>query len=200
MNPIIKYDKFKCAGKHKEKSQIILSHTSRKAENYINSLMYRNIKNKRIPHYIITKEGDILQLLEDNTYSNYFRNQEINKNSIIICLENLGWLEKVPLENYHINWIGDIYKGEVFDRKWRDYFLWDPYTEEQINSCSELCNSLTEKFSINKKCVGHNTKVDYVEHFRGIACRSNFDIEFTDLSPAFDFESFSKKICEHEPA
>jgi hypothetical protein len=29
-------------------------------------------------------------------------------------------LEKEPLKNYHINWIGSIYKEKVLDKKWED--------------------------------------------------------------------------------
>ena len=118
----------------------------------------------------------------------------MDKEIITICLENLGWLEKVPLQSYHINWCGDIYNGEVYNRKWRDYFFWQPYTEDQIEKLSELCVDLLKKYSIDKKIIGHNTQIDYIENFKGISTRSNFDKKFTDLSPAFDFESFEKKI------
>ena len=69
----------------------------------------------------MTTEGKVIQLLDDVSYSNYFTESNVNRNSVIVCLENLGWLEKQPLENYYINWIGDIYIGKPFERKWRDY-------------------------------------------------------------------------------
>jgi hypothetical protein len=120
--------------------------------------------------------------------------ESLNKRSIIVSLENLGWLEKQPLKNYHINWIGDIYKEKIVEKKWRDYFFWQPYTEEQIDSLANLCKELLIKFEINKKCVGHNTKVKGVETYLGILTRSNFDEFSTDLSPAFNFEYFLKKL------
>jgi N-acetyl-anhydromuramyl-L-alanine amidase AmpD len=184
----------KSSGKNKNKRQIILAHTSREVNNYITSLIHRNIKYKKIPNYIISREGNVTQLLPDVGYSNFFKTDSINKNAIIISLENLGWLEKVPLESYYINWIGDIYKGEIINRKWRDYFFWQPYTQTQLDKCAELCNMLMEKFSIDKKCIGHNTKTNYIDRFDGIVTRSNFDTKYTDLSPAFDFELFEKKI------
>jgi hypothetical protein len=49
-------------------------------------------------------------------------------------------------------------------------------------------------YSIDKKCVGHNTKVDGIERYEGIVSRSNFSSKYTDLSPAFDFEKFLKYI------
>jgi N-acetyl-anhydromuramyl-L-alanine amidase AmpD len=195
MIDIIKYGDFKPLGKQKKKNQIILTHTGRNVENYLVSLRYRyNGKFDRIPNYVIKKNGVVLQLLNDIEHTNYFKEPNINRNGVIICLENLGWLEKQPLENQYVNWIGDIYKGKVFERKWRDYFFWDEYTEEQINSLAILCRKITKEKRINKDLIGHNTKVRNVEMFEGIVTRSNFDSNITDLSPAFDFEKFRKKL------
>jgi N-acetyl-anhydromuramyl-L-alanine amidase AmpD len=195
MIDIIKYGDFKPLGKQKKKSQIILTHTSRNVENYLASLRYRhNGKYKKIPNYVITKDGKILQLLENNEHSECFSEKNINRNSIIICLENLGWLEKQPLENQYVNWVGDIYKGKTFERKWRDYFFWEPYPEIQVQSLSILCKSIMKELRMSKDVIEHNTKINGIEKFDGIATRSNYDTYFTDLSPAFNFEDFRKKI------
>lgn len=180
-------------GKQKKKKQIILTHTSRNINDYISSLKFRhNGKFDKIPHYIIGKEGSIYRALSDTAYSNFFKNINVNRNSIIISLENLGWLEKRPLTDYYVNWISDIYKGDIYERKWRDYFFWEPYPEKQIEACAELCNSLIKEFSIDKKCIGHNTKVDGIERYEGVVTRSNFNSDYTDLSPSFNFETFLK--------
>ena len=113
-------------------------------------------------------------------------------------MENLGWLEKEPLSNHYVNWIGDIYKQQVFEKKWRDYFFWQPYTDVQINSCAELCKKLMSDFSIDKKCIGHNTRVEGVERYDGVVSRSNFNSEYTSLSPAFNFENFQKQIEDEQ--
>lgn len=195
MIDIIKYGNFKPLGKQKKKSQIILTHTSRNVENYLASLRYRyNGKFDRIPNYVITKEGKVLQLLDNIEHTNYFTEPNINRNSIIISLENLGWLEKQPLETYYVNWIGDIYKGKTFDRKWRDYFFWDPYSEIQIDSLSKLCKIIVKDMRLSKDVIEHNTKINGIEKYEGIVTRSNFDSNYTDLSPAFDFEKFRNKI------
>ena len=192
---IEQYGNFKTTGKQKKKRQIILCHTSREVEEYLTSLKVRyNSKYDKIPNYIITKDGRILQLLPDEGHSNFFMEPNINRNSIIVCLENLGWLEKKPLTNYHINWKGSIYNQEVYEKKWRDFFFWEPYSEEQIKSTAELCLHLTEIFKIKKRCVGHNTKLDGVENFEGIVSKSNFDGRFTDLNPSFNFGDFIKLI------
>ena len=195
MIDVVKYGEFKPTGKQKKKKQIILSHTSRDIKNYLMSLKYRyNGKYDKIPNYVINREGKILKLLNDNEHSNYFPEPNINRNSIIICLENLGWMEKEPLKNSHINWIGNIYKEKIYEKKWRDYFFWQPYTEIQIEKTAELCNHLMNELSITKECIGHNTKINGVERYEGIVTKSNFDSEFTDVSPAFNFEQFIKLI------
>jgi N-acetyl-anhydromuramyl-L-alanine amidase AmpD len=195
MIDIIKYGDFKPLGKQKKKHQIILTHTGRNVENYLVSLRYRyNGKFDRIPNYVIKKNGDILQLLNDIEHTNYFKEPNINRNGIIICLENLGWLEKQPLENQYVNWIGDIYNGKPFERKWRDYFFWDKYSDEQIDSLTTLCKTIIKEKRMNKDIIGHNTKVRNVELFEGIVTKSNFDSNITDVSPAFDFEKFRKKL------
>ena len=192
---IQKYGNFKPTGKQKKKKQIILCHTSREVEEYLTSLKFRyNGKFDRIPNYVITRDGKILQLLSDISHTNYFNNENINRNSIIICLENLGWLEKKPLTNYYINWKGSIYNEQVYEKKWRDYFFWEPYTTSQIESTADLCNQLNKTLRIDNRCIGHNTKVSGVENFEGIVTKSNFDSDFTDLSPSFNFETFRKLL------
>jgi N-acetyl-anhydromuramyl-L-alanine amidase AmpD len=182
-------------GTHQDKKQIILTHTSRDVEEYLMSLKYRmNGKFTRIPHYIIAKDGSVIQTLSEEHYSDFFHYPQINEESIIISLENLGWLEKVPLKDQYTNWIGNIYKGVPYEKKWRDYFLWEPYTEAQMVSTAELCIKIVNKHNIEKKSVGHNTRISGIEDFGGIVSRSNYDNDFTDVSPAFNFEKFVKYI------
>ena len=195
---IEKYGNFKTTGKQKKKKQIILCHTSREVEEYLTSLKVRyNSKYDKIPNYLVTKNGKILQLLPDECHTNFFSEDNINRNSIIVCLENLGWLEKKPLTNYYINWKGSIYNQEVYEKKWRDFFFWEPYSDEQVKSTAELCSHLTEILKIKKGCIGHNTKFEGIEHFEGIVSKSNFDGKYTDLNPSFNFGDFVK-LLENE--
>ena len=191
MMDLIKYGDFKPSGKQKKKNQIILTHTSRNVENYLASLRYRhNGKFNRIPNYIITKKGEILQLLGNTEHSSFFKEPNINRNGIIISLENLGWLEKQSLENNYVNWIGDIYKGTIYERKWRDYFFWDKYTDVQLEKLNVLCQEITKEMKIKKELIGHNTKVNGVHKFEGIVSKSNYDTSATDVNPSFDFDKF----------
>ena len=192
---IEKYGKFKSLGKQKKKKQIILCHSSREIDEYLTSIKYRfNSNFDRIPNYVITKEGQVLQLLSNDGHTNFFTDININRNSIIICLENLGWLEKKPLTNYYINWKGSIYNKKKKKKKWRDFFFWEPYTVSQINSTAELCNHLINEVKIKRQCVTHNTKIDGIVNFDGIISRSNLNSKYTDLNPSFNFETFVKLI------
>ena len=190
-----KYGNFKSLGSGKVKQQIILCHTSREVGEYLTSLKFRyNGKYHKIPNFVISKEGEILQLIDERGYSSIFGDESLDKTSVVISLENLGWLEKKPLTDHYINWIGSIYKGKVVEKKWRDYFFWDPYTEDQILQVSKLCSDLCEELQIKRRCVGHNTKVEGMSKFEGVSSRSNFDTVYTDLSPAFNFDILVKKI------
>jgi len=199
MMEIIKYGDFKPHGKQKKKQQIILQHTSRNIEEYLLGLKYRfNGRYKKIPNYVVSRDGKILQLLNNESYGKTFSEENINRNSIVISLENLGWLEKEPLNNQYVNWIGDIYKGDVYEKKWRDYFFWQPYTETQIEYTAKLCKKISEETGIPVEVVEHNTRINGVEKFRGITSKSNYDSVFTDLSPAFNFETFLKYLNDEQ--
>jgi len=195
MDEIIKYGNFEPTGFQNKKTQIILCHTSRDVEEYLTSLKFRYFgKYDKIPHYVITKKGKILNLLPDNVYSNYFSDELTNKNSIIISLENLGWLEKKPLSNEYISWNGGIYNGKPYEKKWRDYFFWDQYDEEQYVSLIGLCQKLCKNLQIEKRFIGINTKQEGIENYNGIVIRSNFNSRYTDLNPSFDFINFLNSL------
>lgn len=195
MVEINKIDDFIPNGVSDRKIQIILSHTSREFNNYLNGLYYRyNKKYDRIPHYVITREGEVHKFLENDEYSLYFNDLVTNKLSINICLENLGWLQKEPLTNYYVNWIGEKYDGVVYERRWRDYYFWQPYTGIQFNVLIELCQKICDDNKINNISIGHNTKISGAKAYKGIVCRSNFSVIATDVSPAFDFENFSNNL------
>ena len=151
-------------------------------------------KPVRLPHYVVGRDGKVINLLSEDTNGRFTNNDRINNNAIIICLENLGWLEKEPLSNYYVNWIGDIYKGNVFEKKWRDYYFWQPYTSIQVEKTSILCNKILKEMKIKNQVIGHNTKINGIEKYDGIVSRSNFDTDYTDVSPAFNFEEFLKKL------
>ena len=181
---------FKSEGISEKKTQIILSETKRSAKNYINSLKYRyNSKNPYIPNYVIDKEGEIYKILDDKKYSKYMDSEVVNKRAIIVALENYGWLEKKPLEGVFLNWIGDIYKKEVFEKRWREKIYWQPYNEEkQIQGLVDLIKTLCKDHNIPKVCTESNVKYDGIENFKGIVSKSSYDFRVKDLNPSFNFK------------
>lgn len=192
---ILEQTEFKPIGKYKNKKQIVLTHTSRDIKEYLTSLKYRqNGKYQKLPHYVISRNGYVQQIIPPHTYSNYMNVVSHNKQSIIISLENLGWLKKNPLQDGYINWINTIYIGEVYNRKWRGQYIWQPYTDQQMDSLSDLVLKICDEFEIPKTTIGHNVKIDKIENFNGISSYSNYYSDRTDLSPAFDFNKFIKKI------
>lgn len=198
MVEIKKHGNFKPREKEKKKSLIILCHTSREVGEYLTSLKFRyNSCYNRIPNFVITRDGETLQLLPEKSSSDFFKDYRINEKSVIVCLENLGWLEKKPLSNEYINWVGNIYNQEVYEKKWRDFFFWQPYTEIQTKKTAELCTMLSDSLQIKKRTLGHNTKVDLITNWEGTITRSNIDSKYTDLNPSFNFELL-KKYFENE--
>ena len=86
---IVTYGNFKGTGKQKRKKQIILCHTSREVEEYLASLKFRYNGNfNRIPNFLVTRDGEVLQLLPENGYTNFFEDDTVNYNSVFISLEN----------------------------------------------------------------------------------------------------------------
>jgi len=186
---------FKTIKTSNRKTQIILSETKRSAKNYINSLKYRyNGKNPYIPNYVVDKDGEVFKLINDEQFSNYMDKNEIDEKSIIIVLENYGWLLKNALENTYVNYVGDIYKREVFQKKWRDHLYWDKYEEKQIESLSKLLNKICDKMNIEKECIGTNVRFNEVKEFKGIVSKSNYDFIYKDLNPSFDFNLLTKLL------
>ena len=175
--------------KNGRKTQIMIGHTSRNVEDYLKSLKIRhNGKYDRQPHFIISKDGLIVETLKPKKESNFFGYKEIDSKIVSVLLENEGWLKPKKDNPRLCDWLGNIYKGEVFEKKWRNKFFWSTYTDKQMESLVTLLSNLCVDLNINKEFIGHNVRVEGVEKFKGIVTRSNYSEYFTDLSPAFNFE------------
>jgi N-acetyl-anhydromuramyl-L-alanine amidase AmpD len=195
MLKIVKYKGLKPTFKQNKKNKIILVNTFRGVREYLISLKYRhNGEYNKIPNYIICKNGTVIKLLENQESGKFFKDDILNRNSIIIAIENMGWLEKNNEDGTNINWFGYIYKGDPYYKKWRDYDYWDNYTEEQLISLSKVCAFICDKMKIFKKFIGHNTKKDIANNFNGILTRSNLSTIYTDVSPSFDIKKLEKLL------
>ena len=67
-----------------------------------------------------------------------------------------------------------------------------------MQKAAELCINIINEYKIEKKCVGHNTKIDNIDKLGGIVSRSNFHVNYTDLSPAFDFQKFTTYLKDEQ--
>ena len=146
---------------------------------------------KKTAAYTITKDGSIYEHFNPKYHSEYFERKTLNPKSIVVLLENDGWLLKDEKKNVFLTWIGDIYNGkEVFEKKWRGQSYWSPYTDNQINSAIELSKMLCKDFNIPFSAISHNTKVDRIVDYQGILYKSNLEKYYTDINPSWDFTRF----------
>lgn len=179
------------------KTQIVIGNSFTHNLKYVNGWKKRQGGNyKKTTTFSIDKKGNIYQHFNDNFYSKTLNDINVDENIITITLENVGWLNKDLLKDRHIDWVGNIYKrrAKVIDKRWRGFRYWEPYSNKQFNSCINLVTFLCDKHNINKKCVGHNTFIKNIGDFNGVIYRSNYNKDFTDVSPAWDFKKFKNKI------
>jgi hypothetical protein len=179
------------------KKIIVIGHTSNRDMRHIKGWLHRyNNKFKRTAAFTIDAAGSIFQHFDPKYHSRFFNNAELDSKSIVILLENNGWLTKDITNNEFITWSGDIYKepNSVYVRKWRGQSMWASYTNEQIDSAHKLVNKLCEEFFISVNPIGHNTKIDNLLEENSIIYKSNLDKNYTDLSPAWDCEEFKNKF------
>lgn len=179
------------------KKQIVIGHTSNHDMKHFQGWIHRhNGKYLKTAAYTIDAAGFIYQHFDPKYQSKYFDDLELDKKSIVILLENDGWLTKDTEKNEYITWVGDIYKhpNEVISKKWRGHDYWSPYTKEQIESVKELVTLLCGEFFIPLTAIIHNTKVDKFSGYEGVIYRSNLDRQYTDLSPAWNCEAFKNNL------
>lgn len=180
-----------------KKSQIILYDTHRRFDDYILKIKHRrNGGYKDIPHFIITKLGIIYQVFDTDYYSETFKDNNINKKSIKIALENLGWLNKNTITGVMNNWIGDVYRGIPMVSNWKMHFYWDIYTDLQMNSLSELCEHLCDKHKIKRQIVSNQNYMEKANKYEGVLCKSNFSDIYTHINHSFNFNTIFKNATQ----
>lgn len=178
------------------KKQIVIGNTNNHdMKHYIGWVNRYNGNYKKTAAFTIDTDGVIYKHFEPRYQSEYFKDLEQNNKSIIILLENDGWLTKDVEKNSFLSWLGYIYKEqEVFEKKWRTHSYWAQYRKEQIDSAVNLVKDLCKEFYIPLTAMTHNVKMDDLDDYNGILYKSNIESYYTDLSPAFDFEYFINNI------
>jgi N-acetyl-anhydromuramyl-L-alanine amidase AmpD len=151
-------------------------------------------------HYTVTREGKIYEHFKPEYSSTYLNDLFFNDRSIIILVENEGWVDTNNEQNEFLTWFGDIYKttDNVVNKQWRNHYHWAPYTINQLNSVVELSRMLCSDFQIPRCVASSNTKMDSVDNYSGVLYKSNISGKYTDLSPAWLSEHFKFKLEKNE--
>lgn len=178
------------------KKQIVFGNTFNHDMKHVIGWLHRyNGNYKKTAAFTIGNDGEIYKHFDPKYQSEYFNDLELNNKSIVILLENDGWLIKNERENKFLSWLGYIYnEEEVVNKKWRGYNHWLRYNDNQIKSAIELSNMLCQEFFIPLTAITHNTKIEALEDYTGILYKSNLEKHYTDLTPAFDFDYFTNNI------
>ena len=188
---ILKQKDLNIVRKRSKKSQILLYDTQRRNKDFVMKLKHRrNGKYDDIPHFIITKLGEVYEVFNTNYSSKTFGDEKIDKKQIKIAIENLGWLQRNSITGVFFNWIGDAFRGEPHIKNWREYYHWDIYTDPQKEAIVELCEFLCIKHDIPYNAVKSQAYTTNINKFKGIVSKSNFQTIYVDTNPSFDFKIF----------
>jgi hypothetical protein len=176
------------------KEKIVLINTSLPIENHLNKMKLRyGGKYDKIPAFTIDREGVIYQHINPTHTSKILDNDSLDRQAIVIALENVGWVEFEDVLNEYYDWRGVRYCGPVVEIPWRGKKYWAQYSAAQFPSLIELIDYLCKEHSINKRFIGNNV-ICSIKNYKGVINRSNFSKLHFDLTPAFNFEILTKTI------
>jgi N-acetyl-anhydromuramyl-L-alanine amidase AmpD len=179
------------------KTQIVLHHTvSSNADSPIN--WWKQDGQHVSVSYVIAKNGDIYECFDSDFWSYHIGKGSTtlnNKSSIGIEIVNEGILQNA---GDHFTWLDGKgkYTGNVFDNQinWRGGRFFASYTPEQMIATSQLVKHLTLKHNIPINILKDlNFDKQYFNH-KGVVSHRNLRADKTDLSPAFDFQSFENLL------
>lgn len=177
------------------KTQIILCDTNAELNDHLIKLKNRyNGKYDKIPHYTISQTGLIYQHIPTDTSSKFMGYDEVDNQTLIITMENVGWLRYNLKMNQFFDWKGNEYYGDFIERNWRGKRFWATYKKEQIESLLELLNYLCKELNIEKNFTGNNVILGKARSHKGILCRGNYNKYYYDLNPAMDFDYIKNNL------
>lgn len=177
------------------KTQIVIASSLRIKNYHINRLLHKDYgASKKWNTFSISRDGKVYQHYSDNFHSDFLGIKDVDKRSISIVLENMGFLFKTQDDKY-INWLNEYCDDEfVVEKKWLGYDYWEKFYDEQIESVALLCKFLCEKHNIPKTCIDFNFYHKEISKFRGIVFRSNYFEDSSDINPLFDIEKFNEML------
>ncbi len=179
-----------------KKSQIIIGASLRKDSNHILHLQSKDFGHtKKWPTFTITREGKIYQHFDPQYYSDYMGTKDTDKKAISVVLENMGMLYFDMNKESFVNWINEDCDDKlIYEKIWKNSRYWESYTEDQYNSLAALCNYLSKEYDVLMDALGFNVYHEETDKFNGIVTRSNYDSDYCDVNPAFDFQKFLKML------
>lgn len=179
-----------------DKKQIILAGSLRGGSNHIKRLSKKEYGlTKKWCTFTISREGQVFQHYDPKYYTDFMGIKDVDKHSISIVLENMGSIFYDYESEEWLNWAMEVCPEEnVYEKHWKGNRYWEIYSEQQFNATVELCKYLCEEYDITLDCLGYNVFKRGTENFQGIVTRSNFNIDYDDLNPSFDFKKFLTEI------
>lgn len=128
---------------------IVIHHT---ATYNLNATVDYLAKNEVDVHFVIGKDGEVVQMVPCNMDASHAGESEWGKykflNGYFIGIEvvNLGPLSKK--DDKYFDAYGREYKGEVRERKTLGEAYWEPFTKKQEEALFMLCNWLVKQYGI----------------------------------------------------
>lgn len=170
------------------KDLIIIGDTSRKGNNHIKRMLYKDFGYSREWNtYTITREGIVYEHFDPKYFSEFSGDENINKRSISILFENMGFLYKE--NNRFYNWIHEECENLdlIFRKHWKIGYYWEKYTEKQYVSFVELLIRLFKNFKIPQRMIDNNLYYEDSYDYKGVLSCSNLSKEEVDVNPSFDY-------------
>lgn len=179
-----------------KKTQIIIGGSLRKDSNHILHLQNKDFgATKKWPTFTITRGGKIYQHYDPIHYSDYMGIKEVDKKSVSIVLENMGMLFYESTKECFVNWVNEECSDKlIYEKLWKNSRYWEQYTDAQYESLACLCTYLCKEYEIHLDALGFNVYHEDTEKFQGIVTRSNYDPDYCDVNPSFDFQKFLKML------
>ena len=158
---------------------------------------FKNPQSRVSAHYIIDHDGKILQLVKDGDTAwhaglpgDLARDDAIRPNSRAIGIEIVNWGPLEKKDNRYYNWTENEHLGEVVVA---DGEYWEPYTEAQLESLSELVSYLCKRYSVPIRYppLGPGTYYERAQglaDFHGILGHNAINRYKSDPGPHFDWD------------
>lgn len=177
------------------KTQIVIGTSLRQGRNYLTRILNRKLFNmKTVPAFTIGRDGTIFQHYKSEFHSEFLRNKNADIKSISIVLENMGALI-LANDGTYVNWVNEVCDEEnVGIKKTQGFEYWEKFPNEQILALVWLCKEMSEKHGISAKCIEFNHYNANIVQFKGIAFRSNYIDDSSDINPLFEIEKFNEML------